>query len=83
VGLMEYIYEVQGYGTMTSIPAYYGLIWIPPIVIQTILFDNLHLENKPVVTAWKNGWGDVWGQIVAKEDLQITYLAETLSIKRQ
>jgi NAD(P)-binding Rossmann-like domain len=82
VGLMEYIYEVQGYGTMTSIPAYYGLIWIPPIVIQTILFDNLHVDNKPVVTAWKNGWGDVWGQIIAKEDLQITYLVETLSIAR-
>jgi NAD(P)-binding Rossmann-like domain len=82
VGLMEYIYEVQGYGTLTSIPAYYGLIWIPPIVIQTILFDNLHLDNKPVVTAWKNGWGDLWNQIVTKEDLQITYLAETISIQR-
>jgi NAD(P)-binding Rossmann-like domain len=82
VGMMEYIYEVQGYGTMTSIPAYYGLLWIPPIIIQTILFDNLHLQNRPVVTAWKNGWGNFWEQIVTKENLQITYLAETIAIQR-
>jgi hypothetical protein len=49
-------------------------IWEMTIVIQTILFDNLHLDNKPVVTAWKNGWGDVWGQIIAKEDLQMALL---------
>lgn len=82
VGMMEYIYSVQGYGVMKSIPAYYGLIWISPIVIQSILFDNFSPENVPVVTAWKNGWGDFWKQIVEKEKLRITYLAETRSIKR-
>jgi len=83
VGMMEYIYSVQGYGVMTKIPAYYGLIWITPIVIQSILFDNFSPENVPVVTAWKKGWGDLWKQIVEKEELCITYLAETRSIKRQ
>ncbi|MBN4001836.1 FAD/NAD(P)-binding protein [Nostoc sp. LPT] len=82
VGMMEYIYSVQGYGVMTAIPAYYGLIWITPIVIQTILLDNLGVENKPVVTALKKGWGDLWDQIVTKENLNITYLAETKSITR-
>ena len=82
VGMMDYIYAVQGYGVIKSIPAYYGLMWITPIVIQTILFDNLSKENRPVVTAWKNGWGDLWDQIVKKEELCITYLAETRSIKR-
>ena len=83
VGMMEYIYSVQGYGVMTKIPAYYGLIWITPIVIQSILFDNFSPENVPVVTAWKKGWGDLWKQIVEKEELCITYSAETRSIKRQ
>jgi hypothetical protein len=82
VGMMEYIYSVQGYGVMTAIPAYYGLIWITPIVIQTILLDNLGVENKPVVTALKKGWGDLWDQIVTKGNLKITYLAETKSITR-
>lgn len=83
VGMMEYIYSVQGYGVMTDIPAYYGLIWITPIVIQSILFDNFSPENVPVVTAWKKGWGDLWKQIVEKEKLCITYLADVKSIKRQ
>jgi hypothetical protein len=83
VGMMEYIYSVQGYGVMTDIPAYYGLIWITPIVIQSILFDNFSPENVPVVTAWKKGWGDLWKQIVEKEKLCITYSANVKSIKRQ
>ena len=83
VGMMEYIYSVQGYGVMKTIPAYYGLIWITPIVIQTILLDNMSPENIPVVTALKKGWGDFWDQIVTKGNLRITYLAETRSIKRQ
>lgn len=82
VGMMEYIYSVQGYGVMKDIPAYYGLIWITPIVIQSILFDNFSPENVPVVTAWKKGWGDFWKQIVEKEELSITYLADIKSIKR-
>ncbi|MDJ0697243.1 FAD/NAD(P)-binding protein [Mastigocoleus sp. MO_188.B34] len=82
VGMMEYIYSVQGYGVMRSIPAYYGLIWITPIVIQTILLDNMSPKNIPVVTALKKGWGDVWDQIVTKGNLRITYLVETKSITR-
>lgn len=82
VGMMEYIYSVQGYGVMTAIPAYYGLIWITPIVIQTILLDNLDIVNQPVVTALEKGWGDLWDQVVTKGNLKITYLAETKSITR-
>jgi len=82
VGMLEYIYSVQGYGVMKSIPAYYGLIWITPIVMQTILLDNLGVENKPVVTAFEKGWGDLWDQIVKKGELRITYLAEVKSIER-
>ncbi|MCL6751906.1 RICIN domain-containing protein [Nostoc sp. CCCryo 231-06] len=83
VGMMDYIYAVQGYGVMKSIPAYYALIWITPIVIETILLDNLSKENKPVITAFKNGWGNLWDQIVTKEKLNIIYSAETTSIKRK
>ncbi|HEY5707451.1 MAG TPA: hypothetical protein VIS96_17975 [Terrimicrobiaceae bacterium] len=83
VGLLQYGYEVQGYGALRNIPAFYGLVWITPIVLKTILLDALKVENRPVVTAWTKGWGDLWDQIVKKENLNITYLAETKSIKRQ
>jgi hypothetical protein len=83
VGMLQYGYEVQGYGSLNNTPAYYGLVWITPMVTNTILLDSLGLEDKPVVTAWTNGWGDLWDQVVKKEGLSITYLAETTSIKRQ
>ncbi|NJL80130.1 MAG: hypothetical protein HC815_25250 [Richelia sp. RM1_1_1] len=82
VGMMQYIYSVQGYGVMTNIPAYYGLTWITPIVIQTILLDNFDPEEIPVVTALSKGWGALWDQIVTQGELNITYLAKATSIRR-
>ncbi|WP_414622220.1 NAD(P)-binding protein [Calothrix sp. CCY 0018] len=82
VGMMQYIYSVQGYGVMTNIPAYYGLTWITPIVIQTILLDNFDPEEIPVVTALEKGWAALWDQIVTQGELNITYLAKATSIRR-
>jgi hypothetical protein len=82
VGMIQYMYSVQGYGVITNIPAYYGLTWITPIVIQTILLDNFDPEEIPVVTALEKGWGALWDQIVEQGKLNITYLAKTTSIKR-
>ena len=81
-GLLQYAYEVQGYGDLESISAYYGLVWITPIVTITILLNSLKLENKPVVTSWTQGWGDLWTQIAEKENLNITYQAKATSIQR-
>ncbi len=81
-GMLEYGYEVQGYGRLTSIPAYYGLLWMTPAITWTILLDQLKLEDKPVVTAWTKGWGDVWDQIVRKQGINITLNAKTTSITR-
>jgi hypothetical protein len=82
VGSLQYGYEVQGYGSLSRIPAYYGLLWITPAITWTILADALELENTPVVTAWTKGWGDLWKQIVQKQSLNITYGARTTSIVR-
>jgi hypothetical protein len=82
VGVLQYGYEVQGYGPLKDIPAYYGLAWITPAVTWTILFDALKLRNTPVVTAWTKGWGNVWQQIVDTLKLNITYSAQTTTITR-
>ncbi len=89
-GSLQYGYEVQGYGTLTDIPAFYGLLWITPAVTWTILIDALPdwivkilgLKQESVVTAWTKGWGDVWKQMVDKQNLQITYNAQTTSVVR-
>lgn len=82
IGFLQYGYEVQGYGPLKDIPAYYGLVWITPAITWTILMDSLGVENTPVVTAWSKGWGNVWEQIVKNLNLNITYLAQTTSITR-
>lgn len=81
-GILQYGYEVQGYGSLKSIPAYYGLIWMTPAIIETILGDKTGILSKPVVTAWSKGWGDLWRQIVQKNDLQISYNTIITSITR-
>jgi NAD(P)-binding Rossmann-like domain len=82
VGSLQYGYEVQGYGKLDEIPAYYGLLWITPAITWAILGDQLGLENTPIVTAWTKGWGDLWTQIVEQQKLTITYNAQTRSIVR-
>lgn len=81
IGILQYGYEVQGYGTLSTIPAFYGLIWITPAIIETIIKDGLG-GNTPIVTAWSKGWGDVWDQIVSKENLKILFNVKLLSIER-
>jgi hypothetical protein len=90
VGSLQYGYEVQGYGPLKCIPAYYGLLWITPPITWTILIDALPdfivellgLKKEPVVSAWTKGWGDLWKQMVEKQNLQITYNAQTTSVVR-
>jgi len=89
-GSLQYGYEVQGYGNLNNIPAYYGLLWITPPTTWAILVDALPdwivelfgLKTQPVVTAWTKGWGDVWDQIVSKQNLRITCNAEVTRVVR-
>jgi hypothetical protein len=89
-GSLQYGYEVQGYGKLTDIPAYYGLLWITPPTTWAILVDALpdwilelfELKTEPVVTAWSKGWGNLWDQIVNKQKLKITLNAEITQVVR-
>jgi hypothetical protein len=74
IGLFQYAYSVQGYGSLKTIPAYYVMTWITPPVIEGVLVGDT------VVTCWSKGWGDVWKQMQA--GLKITPNATTLNIKR-
>lgn len=86
VGLFQYSQEVQGYGSLSSIPAYYGLLWLTPTVTNAILADYLDtlvgLTPGPVVSTFARGWGNLWDQIVADERITITYSASIQSIVR-
>ena len=83
---LEYMYEVQGYGSITQIPALYGLMWVTPPIFQAILHGQidgyLHLALPKIVTAWSEGWEQLWAQIVLIDGLNITYNTTVTSIVR-
>jgi len=94
--MMEYMYEVQGYGALDKIPAFYGLVWVTPPVIEGIVISAgeqalltaveklLGLSPMKVVTAWTQGWEQLWAQIIAIDGLegQIAYNTDIKSIVR-
>jgi hypothetical protein len=55
-GYLMYAYQVQGYGDLDKIPAYYDLVWITPDMATPF-------GTTSGVTAWQKGWEDVWDQM--------------------
>lgn len=86
VPAMEYAYEVQGYGSVVKIPALYGLIWVTPPIFEAILeskVDTLVDLAKPkIVTAWSQGWEQLWAQIVTIDKLNISLNTNITNIMR-
>lgn len=73
--ILQYAYEVQGYGSVEEVPAYYGLLWVTPPTIWGIIVDSVEgivkYVGPPVVTAFPKGWGDLWQEIVKQDKLNI------------
>jgi NAD(P)-binding Rossmann-like domain len=82
-----YSYEIQGYGTLSKVPAYYGLIWMTPSIfwgaISTTLFER-DPAKKGQTKLPSRGWLELWDQIVRKHDLlpMIKFQANISSIQR-
>lgn len=74
-GYLMYAYQVQGYGDLDKIPAYYGLVWVTPDMAWPF-------GEWSGVTAWQKGWEDVWDQMVRKCTMNITLNADVVSIRR-
>lgn len=81
IGILQYGYEVQGYGTLATIPAFYGLVWITPPIIRAMIKDSFGGKTS-IVTAWSKGWGDLWKQIHTMENLNIIEKVTINSINR-
>ena len=77
-GLLEYAYSNQGYGPLPTIAAYYGLIWMSPLLAERLALQAY--ENLPLVTCWSRGWEAVWQRMA--EPLNVVKPANILSITR-
>lgn len=60
-GILLYSYSIQGYGAMSSIPAFYGLVWISDTLILGEI-TNL-IADEPLVTFFPEGWGAAWRRL--------------------
>ncbi|MCA5894163.1 NAD(P)-binding protein [Isoptericola sp. NEAU-Y5] len=74
-GYLMYAYQVQGYGDLDKIPAYYGLVWVMPDMAWPFGASS-------GVTAWQKGWEDVWDQMVKKCTMNIKLNTNVVSIRR-
>ncbi|CAD7700836.1 unnamed protein product, partial [Ostreobium quekettii] len=71
-GLFTYMYEVQGYGDLEEIPAYYGMVWMTTEVIDGVLTSKLPKTRQPdAVFAFSEGWLTLWNKMVEKDRLHI------------
>jgi len=77
-GVLEYAYSNQGYGPLKKIPAYYGLVWVSPLLAQRLVTEAFTSHGG--VTTWSKGWGDIWTRMA--KPLKILTNVEITSIKR-
>jgi hypothetical protein len=85
-----YGYQVQGYGTIETVPTYYGFVWITPATMLGKIRQQF-MPPKPgtpgaergTVNIITTGWLSLWEKMVER-DLQgkIVYNANITSIKR-
>lgn len=66
-----YGYQVHGYGSIDRIPAYYGMVWITPIVMASFILEGEKEtigENKWTTTnLTSKGWQTLWEKMVEKD----------------
>ena len=88
---MIYAYQVQGYGTIGRIPAYYGLVWVTPYAfLNSALAEVIPpapgsaRAKRGSVNVLSNGWLNVWKSIVDKDlpDNRFQFNADIISINR-
>src|SRR5690606_16955815 len=47
IGILQYAYQAQGYGSLECIPAFYGLVWVTPTLLMATFKDAVGFTIKP------------------------------------
>eukprot|EP00438_Fugacium_kawagutii_P019458 Skav230461 [mRNA] locus=scaffold186:168416:169963:+ [translate_table: standard] len=83
VPVFLYSQQVQGYGVLDKIPAFYLLWWNHPDVINGSIRSSLG-SDELLVSLLKNGWQSLWKKMVARHKDEVKYVtgATVTSIKR-
>ncbi|CDF32180.1 unnamed protein product [Chondrus crispus] len=69
--VFTYGYQVQGYGTLDVIPAYYGMVWMTPAVltgnIRQLFNADEAASQRGTVNVASKGWLTLWEKMVERD----------------
>jgi len=88
IGILTYSYQAQGYGTLATIPAFYGLIWITPTLLHHMFIDAIgetllgNSYTSHTINYMKDVWSSVWTNIMEKNKFRVHYNAKISRIDR-
>eukprot|EP01083_Nonionella_stella_P083961 232238_1 len=75
-----YSQTVQGYGTLDTIPAYYGLYWNNPQLVQSPVWTSI--KDEPGVIVVSKGFQSLWEQMFKKHKMNVVKNAQIQSVNR-
>jgi len=78
--LFTFIHEVQGYGPVRSVPAFYGLWWNSPEMMERLI--SLKSVEEGATTMISSGFQSLWEAMARKHRLRIIFNCEVTSIER-
>ena len=81
VGLLKIAQAAQGYGYLEDIPAYYGLCWITPELLNGLVKQSIGLTH--ITRMLPDGYQTLWRTIAEKDALSIKLSTDIHGIERQ
>ena len=68
--------SAQGYGLLETMPAFYGLWWNSPELLDSLV------NNQPLTQMWRKGFQNLWQTMADKDELNIIFDATVTSVTR-
>eukprot|EP00092_Neocalanus_flemingeri_P048583 GFUD01055484.1.p1 GENE.GFUD01055484.1~~GFUD01055484.1.p1 ORF type:complete len:620 (-),score=86.20 GFUD01055484.1:6-1865(-) len=84
IPIFQMIQTLPGYGQLDEIGTLYGLIWHNPRLVMTVALSAIKQEREPFAQfSLKKGFENVWKTIVEKENFDIRFQTDIVSIQRE
>jgi len=91
--IIQQIFEVPGYGSLDQTAALYGLIWVNPSQIRTLVLEVLGQEKEVIellgqekerytINVLKEGYETLWSTIVEREEVEVRYNVDIVGVTR-
>ena len=76
------VYSMFGYGSIKDIPAYYGLWWFKPKIVEAMVSLQNIVDPKPTAKITSLGFQKLWINMIEKHDIDVEFNCNVKSINR-